>query len=275
MSDKSKPFEPLTEPRVKPLAPDDLKDKGVTTSALFHAAYTWGQGLNFQNNLIKTMAHCPRLAQTEIDYANSFIFDEESFLNGVQQAGFIDRYLKEIIITCVALENKAYYSVTHHSFISYITFKNGREEEYVPKFIDLHLPLNEFEKKYGDTHNPYDEIEYELIRYTKKICHAPHSITDNEVQKIRGLLEAYNRKNVKEPWGGQGVNDMLRLIDSQLVEITWIAAHFCLLGRWFIALGVQDEGENDVINFKDLYINNVPTEIITRNNELLSKAYKR
>jgi hypothetical protein len=276
-ADRPEPFLVQQPPRVRPLAPklEDLPDKGVTISSLYHAAFTWGQGINFQNNLIKTMAHCPRIAQTEVEYANSFIFDEGYYRNGVQQAGFIDRFLKEIIITCVALENNAPYSVTHHTFISFTTFAGaGRAAEYVPKFVDLHLPLAEFEAKYGGGGPPYEAIEYALIRYTKKVCHTPHQITDDEVAELRGLLEAYNVGRGGEPWGGPAINSMERLVDSQLVEITWTAAHFCLLGRWFTALRVADEAEGDEVNFSALYAQTVPAEIIRRNNELLARAYK-
>lgn len=276
-NEKPAPFVIDLPARVRPLAPtpSDLPDKGVTIASLYHAAFTWGQGINFQNNLIKTMAHCPRIAQTEVEYANSFIFDEDYSRNGVQQAGFVDRFLKEIIITCVALENNAPYSVTHHSFISYSTFAGGgRVDEYVPKFIDLHLPLAEFDTRYGKGNSPYTALEYALIRFTKKICHTPHQITDEEVADLRTLLKAYNIERGKEPWGGRAVKSMDRLVDSQLVEVAWTAAHFCLLGRWFVALRVADETEGDDVNFTALYAETVPGEIIRRNNELLKNAYK-
>ncbi|GJM74493.1 hypothetical protein HMSSN036_67090 [Paenibacillus macerans] len=160
---KALPNEPEGKCRVEPLSYESIQDKGVTASAIAHASWTWGQGDYFPNNLIRTLCHCPRLAQTEVDYANSFIFDEDSILNGVQQAGFVDRCLKEIIITCVALTNRSRYSVTHHSYISYSTFLTAnRLDEYIPKFLYLH------EENMAPYKANYTELEYELILLTKE-----------------------------------------------------------------------------------------------------------
>jgi alkylhydroperoxidase family enzyme len=261
-------------PRVRPLKPEEVRDKGVTAAAMYHAAFTWGQGFEFHNNLIRTIAHCPRLAQTEIDYANSFIFDEDSWLNGVQQAGFLDRLLKEIVITCVAFENKAKYSITHHSFISFSTFKGaGFEKDYVPKFIDLHLPLKEFDEKFGKQ-SPYTPLESAAIRYTKQVCDNPHGIGDAEVEALRGHLRDYNLKRKARGWNGAELSAEAaeRLVDSQLVELTWTAAHFCLLGKWAVALRLDDEGANDPVDFQKMYRETVPAQIQERNAALLSSV---
>ncbi|WP_163051128.1 hypothetical protein [Bacillus cereus] len=258
------PNKPEGKCRVSPLSYDSVKDNGVTTSAIAHASWTWGQGTYFPNNLIKTLAHCPKLAQTLVNYANSFIFDTESHLNDVKQAGFIDRCLKELLITCVALTNRSRYSTTHHSFISFTTFqKANRLDEYLPKFLYLHEDnISPFRKN-------YTELEYELIVYTKKICKDPHLITDYEVKKIKRLLGNYNIKLNKS------ISDEVNqnLIDSQLVEITWLVSHFCLLTRWFSALQVEDEGEDTEFNFLKLYAQTVPPEIIDRNNKILGNKF--
>ena len=199
------------------------------------------------------MAHCPRLAQTEVDYANAFIFDEESYLNGVQQAGFVDRCLKEILITCVALTNRCRYTTTHHSFIGYGTYENARRlDEYLPKFLHLH------EDDLAPYRANYTELEYDLIAYAKKICRDPHTITDEEIHRLKRLLGAYNLKRK------DGLSDEANewLINSQLVEITWLISHFCLLTRWFTVLQMEDEGEDAEVNFLKLYAETVPPEII-------------
>ncbi|MGG1152627.1 hypothetical protein [Bacillus wiedmannii] len=241
-----------------------VKDKGVTAAAIAHASWTWGQGSYFPNNLIKTLTHCPKLAQTEVDYANSFIFDEESYLNGVQQAGFIDRCLKELIITCVALTNRSRYSITHHSFISFKTFQvANRLDEYLPKFLYLHMDdVSAYRRNYTD-------LEYQLIIYTKKICKDPHLVTDDEIKLIKRLFGIYNLER------NNNISDEANqeLINSQLVETTWIVSHFCLLTRWFTALQVEDEGEGTELNFIKLYAETVPSEIIERNNKLLGHDF--
>jgi hypothetical protein len=261
---KVEPNKPLGTCRVAPLAYDAVKDKGVTASAIAHASWTWGQGTYFPSNLIKTMAQCPRLAQTEVDYANAFIFDEEFYLNGVQQAGFVDRCLKELLITCVALTNRCRYTTTHHSFIGYSTYENAcRLDEYLPKFLHLH------EDDLTPYRANYTELEYNLIIYAKKICRDPHTITDEEIRRIKRLLGAYNLKRK------DGLSDEAneRLINSQMVEITWLISHFCLLTRWFTALQVEDEGEEAEVNFLKLYAETVPPEIIARNNHVLGDSF--
>jgi hypothetical protein len=261
---KVEPNKPRGTCRVPPLTYDAVKDKGVTASAIAHASWTWGQGTYFPSNLIQTMAQCPRLAQTEVDYANAFIFDEESYLNGVQQAGFVDRCLKEMLITCVALTNHCRYTTTHHSFIGHVTYEKARRlDEYLPKFLHLH------EEDLTPYRANYTELEYDLITYAKKICRDPHTITDEEIHRLKRLLGVYNLKRK------DGLSDEAneQLINSQLVEITWLISHFCLLTRWFTVLQVEDEGEEAEVNFLKLYAETVPPEIIDRNNQLLGHRF--
>ncbi|MGY3839502.1 hypothetical protein ACWNPK_20570 [Bacillus atrophaeus] len=261
---KVEPNKPVGKCRVAPLSIDSIKDKGTTASSVAHASWTWGQGTYFPNNLIKTLAHCPRLAKTEVEYANSFIFDEDSYLNGVQQAGFIDRCLKELLITCVALTNRSRYSITHHSMISFNTYKQAnRLNEYLQKFLHLH------EEDISDYKKYYSELEYELIIYTKKICKDPHYITDKEVKVIKRLLGVYNIEKKSNLSDEENQN----LIDSQLVEITWLVSHFCLLTRWFTALQIEDEDQGAEYNFLASYMQTVPPEIIDRNNKLLGNDF--
>lgn len=261
---KVEPNRPRGTCRVPPLTYEAIPDKGVTASAIAHASWTWGQGTYFPSNLIKTMVHCPRLAQTEVDYANAFIFDEASSLNGVQQAGFVDRCLKELLITCVALTNRCRYTTTHHAFIGYGTYEQARRlDEFLPKFLHLH------EEDLSPYRANYTELEYDLITYAKKICRAPHTVTDEEMHRLKRLLGAYNLKRDSS----LSDEDNARLINSQLVEITWLISHFCLLTRWFTVLQVEDEGDEAEVNFLKLYAETVPPDIIARNNQVLGDRF--
>ena len=60
----------------------------------------------FPTNLLKVMAYCPRLAQTEVEYANSFIFDPPTFRGATQEAGFNDRFIKELVISKTSLTKR-------------------------------------------------------------------------------------------------------------------------------------------------------------------------
>ncbi|MCK4351778.1 hypothetical protein KAW65_00030 [candidate division WOR-3 bacterium] len=251
--------------RILPLQMEDLKDKGYTKSALHEAAYTWGQGTFFPNNLIKVMAHCPKLAQTEIIYANSFLFDEEVWLNGVQQAGFVNRCLREMVISCISLINRCRYSVTHHSLIGYLEFqKAGRSRQ---EYIDKYLHLHEFDSSAYKKN--YTLLELALFEYAKKICEDPHTVSDKEFEKLQRLFAAYNRKQSKKIISKQNE----QLVKSQIVEITWLVCHFCLLNRWFTVLHVEDEGKKDELDFLKIYEETVPEEIIRRNNLLLGDDF--
>jgi len=256
---------PKGKERVPPRAIDSINDKGVTASAIAHASWTWGQGGYFPSNLIKTMAHCPRLAQTEVDYANAFIFDESSHLNGVQQAGFVDRCLKELLINSVAINNRCRYTLEHHSFIGLLAFRTaGREHEYLDKFLHLH----EF-----DRHpNVYTPFELSLMGFTRKLCRDPHLISDVEFEELKRYFAAYNLKAYPDESSFSDVaNDAL--VHSQVVEITWLISHFCLLTRWFTVLQVEAEDERSEANFLDAYRTEVPAAIIARNNDLIGDDF--
>ena len=64
---------PTDGPRICPRTPEQVNAN--VRAELDKATDTWG----IPNNLARTMACHPRLAQTEIDYVNSFIFDENEF----------------------------------------------------------------------------------------------------------------------------------------------------------------------------------------------------
>ena len=115
---------PTDGPRVSPRTPEQVNAN--VRAELDKATETWG----IPNNLARTMACHPRLAQTEIDYVNSFIFDENVFGEIPRpgnledtvlfpQVGFVDRVTKELVIAVVSLINRSRYSITHHAVISW------------------------------------------------------------------------------------------------------------------------------------------------------------
>jgi len=66
---------------------------------------------------------------------------------------------------------------------------------------------------------------------------------------------------------------MGRHVDSQIVELTWLMGHFCLLNRWFTVLQVPDEGAEDEVNFLAVYEQVVPEDIRRRNDRLLGDDF--
>ena len=254
--------------RIRPLQISDVDD--YTASALKHGELTWG---HFPNNLMKVMAHCPSLAITEVPYANSFIFDIDVFNNGKQFAGFLDRPLKELCISRTSLYNRSRYSVTHHAFIGYFLFKNlNREEEGRKKYLHLHAHQN-FTKEYTTRENC-------CLDYAVKMCKDAHDITDSDWNSLKTALDDYNKgnaiemtefdKNFIKKWNAYSDDQYKKLLDSQLVELTWIIGQFILLNKWFTALQVPDEGPLDEADFLAAYKDVVPEEIRKRNEDVLN-----
>lgn len=255
--------------RIRPLQIDEVDD--YTASAFKQGELTWG---HFPNNLIKMMGHCPSLAITEVPYANSFIFDTDVFNNGRQVAGFLDRPLKELCISRTSLYNRSRYSVNHHSFIGLTVFRGlDREDEGHQKLLHLHEHENHREI--------YTARENACLDYTVKVCRDPHEVTDEEFRALKNILQQYNRgaapagemssfdRRFVEKWAAYSGTQHDALVDSQLVELTWLVGHFCLLNRWFTALQVPDESAEDEADFLAAYAANVPDDIRQRNETIL------
>ena len=120
--------------RIRPLQRDEIDP--YTRAGMVVGETTWG---GFRTNLLKVMAYTPRLLQTEVEYANSFIFDPPTFRGEVQEAGFNDRFLKELVISRTSLINRSRYSITHHALIGMALYSGAqREEEGHRKYLHLH-----------------------------------------------------------------------------------------------------------------------------------------
>ena len=242
--------------RIRPLQIAEVDSQ--TAAAFKQAEITWG---GFPNNLVKVMGYCPRLAQTEVEYCNTFIFDPETFVGENQVAGFVDRFLKELVISRTSLANRALYSITHHSFIGMKLFTDaGRRDEAHTKYLYLH----EHEKH----PEAYTELERVVLDYTVKVVKDPRSITDEEFQRLVEALAEQNQKNPRlEVLSPEAMH---RYVMSQIVELTWLIGHFCLLNRWFTALQVPDEGPDDEADFQAAYEAMVPADMRERNRKVLA-----
>ena len=244
--------------RIRPLQRDEINP--YTEAGMVTAELTWGR---FRNNLCKVMAYTPRLLQTGVEYCNTFIFDPSTFRGDVQEAGFNDRFLKELVISRTSLINRSRYSVTHHSFIGMKLYIDaGRREEAIPKFLHLHE---------HDRHpDVYTERELIVLNYTAKVTTDAHSVTDADFAELRRVLREHNLEDPRLKVLSE--EKMARHVDAQIVEVTWLIGHFCLLNRWFTALQVPDEGPKDEDNFEAAYVQVVPEEIRARNERILARV---
>jgi alkylhydroperoxidase family enzyme len=245
--------------RIRPLQRDEIDP--YTEAGMTKGEITWG---HFRNNLGKVMAYLPRMVQTEVEYCNTFIFDPPTFRGDVQEAGFNDRLLKELVISRVSLYNRSRYSVTHHAFIGWATWDGaGRAAEAHPKFLHLH----EHEKH----PEAYTELERAVLDYTAKLCADAHLITDQDFAELRRALRANNQGDARLK--ALPEEAMAHHVDAQVVELTWLAGHYCSLNRWFTALQVPDETAADEVDFLSLYAQVVPEDIRERNARLLGDDF--
>jgi alkylhydroperoxidase family enzyme len=245
--------------RIRPLQRDEIDP--YTEAGMAAGELTWGR---FRNNLCKVMAYTPRLLQTEVEYCNTFIFDGETFRGSVQEAGFNDRFIKELVISKTSLINRSRYSVTHHSFIGYSLFDGaGRREEGHMKI--LHLHEHELHPEV------YTEREQVVLDYIAKFVKDAHLVTDEDFANLRRVLREHNMQDKRLKALDKDAMD--RHVDSQIVELTWLSGHFCLLNRWFTVLQVPDEGDKDEDNFLGLYVQNIPEDIRKRNEAILAGGF--
>lgn len=241
--------------RIRPLQRDELDP--YTEAGMVAGELTWGR---FRNNLGRVMAYLPRMCQTEVEYCNTFIFDAATFRGDTQEAGFNDRFIKELVISKTSLINRSRYSVTHHAFIGMSLYTEaGRREEAHPKYLHLHEHEN-----YPET---YTERERVCLDYTAKVTRDAHLVTDEEFAELRRVLREHNLTD--ERLQKLSHEEMARHVDAQIVELTWLIGHFCLLNRWFTALQVPDEGPEDEDNFLAAYEQVVHEDIRQRNEDVL------
>lgn len=245
--------------RIRPLQRDEIDP--YTEAGMMTGEITWGR---FPNNLAKVMAYTPRLLQTEVEYCNTFIFDGETFRGDVQEAGFNDRFIKELVISRTSLINRSRYSVTHHSMIGMGLYAEAeRRDEAHAKYLHLH--------EHEQHPEVYTERERVVLDYTAKVVKDAHLVTDEEFQSLQRVLREHNRQD--ERLGALPEDEMERHVCSQIVELTWLIGHFCLLNRWFTVLQVPDEGPEDEQDFLAVYEQVIPEDIRERNEEILAGEF--
>jgi alkylhydroperoxidase family enzyme len=238
--------------RIRPLQRSELDP--YTEAGMAVGEITWGR---FRNNLCRVMAYLPRMLQTEVEYCNSFIFDPPIFRGDVQEAGFNDRFLKELVISKTSLINRSRYSITHHSFLGMALYNGAnRGGEGHKKLLHLHE-----HEKHPEIYSP---LEMAVLDYTAKVTRDAHLVTNAEFEELRRLLAADGPADK-----AMTAERRRRHVDSRIVELTWLIGHFCLLNRWFTVLQVPDENADDEDNFLAAYESVVPADIRQRNDAIL------
>lgn len=284
---------PKDSPRVRPLQPTEVNPD--VRSEYDKTVQTWG----IPNNLIRTMACHPGLALTEVDYANSFIFDEGTFISwpmpggkpsemvSFPRSGFVGRISKELVINLVSLLNRSRYSITHHTVIGYTTLaailpdksltdRAARAEEMLLWLVD-DSGKPAFEGRVFRGKPLFSELNLRILRLGVKLRGDPHDVADSEFDDLRSHLciEAQSRISSSLLAHDSRTRDPQYVdayVNAMLVELTWCIVHFAgLLNRWFTVLKVMDEVDvkKDGLDFVKHYNDTVPERIKLRNNALL------
>ncbi|HEX3880498.1 MAG TPA: hypothetical protein VHW24_26130 [Bryobacteraceae bacterium] len=291
---------PADGPRVAPRRPEQVSAE--VRAEFDKAMETWG----IHNHLVRTMGAHPSLALTEVDYANSFIFQTENYAEipkpGAEspgasvlfpKAGFIDRITKELVITLVSLLNRSRYSITHHGVIAYGTLSalvEGLTPEQKQKRAEallLGLANGEGQATYRNRQYDgaplYSPLQLACLELAENMNFNPHLVSDSQIAALRALLKEDAIRRIRmgplaPQFGAAGPDEAYvdSFIDGMLVELTWCIAHFSgLLNRWFTVLKVRDE--DFAINpsgqdFVQVYNAVLPDSIKARNNALLGKS---
>ncbi|MBE0636151.1 hypothetical protein IH601_09150, partial [Candidatus Bipolaricaulota bacterium] len=157
--------------------------------------------------------------------------------------------------------NRSRYSVTHHSMIGLGLYTAaGRGDEAHRKYLHLHE-----HRLHPET---YTKRERAVLDYTEKVTKDAHLVTDEEFESLRKALREHNIQDVR--LSALPEDEMEKHVCAQIVELTWLIGHFCLLNKWFTVLQVPDEGPKDELNFLSAYEGAVPEDIRKRNEEILA-----
>ena len=131
----------------------------------------------------------------------------------------------------------------------------------------------------------YTAREYACLNYTAKVAQDAHAVSDEEFNQLKAVLRRHNTGDAADSemtdfdrrfirkWSNYDDAAHDRLVDTQIVEMTWLIGQFCLLNRWFTALQVPDEGPDDEADFLALYQAQVPADIRQRNETLLGGEF--
>ena len=292
--------DPDDGPRVQPMQPHQVSLEMVAVYE--KAKWRWG----IHNNLIKTMAGLPQLGFTEVDYANSFIFDEGMWVDWPHPslhtrkvkfptAGFIDRVTKELVINFVSLVNRSRYSITHHSMIGFSTISSALGPERAERML-LELVDATGKPTYGDAGDHdgeplYSEYQVTCLDFARVANESAHAVSDKLYKDLRIVLETQAREDMQrqeivdlfDGTSGPEPSYLQMWVDAMFLELSWNVCHFGgLLNRWFTILKMHDESGRPVgipdgwrdeffPDFVSAYNQAVPPSIRVRNNNLLGK----
>lgn len=259
--------------------------------------WIWSGNLSpgpFPNNLARYFLQIPGILEQQLYYSTALIFDEPSYRNGIQVSGFIDRPIRELVISLIGQRRRSWYTMTHHAVLGTLTARKHGIPDQV--FANKLVQLTEH-TRYKDTFSP---LEREILKFADAFATNPKSWTDEDCEALKAALRQHNRErypdqgrwmaqlqaaraarraalakadadNANHP-AEQAVTDVpadlpdsenQRMVNAQLVELAFLCLQFVALTGVFTGLNIPDESF-----FADFMSSVLQPEVIARLNEL-------
>lgn len=282
-----------------PLADADLGlDNANWTKGLQAMSdWIWSGNLSpgaFANNLARYFLQIPAIFEQQLNFSTTLIFDEPSFRNGVQVSGFIDRPVRELVISLIGQRRRSWYTMTHHAVLGTLTArKHGISDQiFASKLVHLTEHIRHQEE--------FDPIEREVLKFADAFATNPKLWTDEACVALKQAFREDNKRRYATDgrWMAQldaaraarrgaiangdaehadelaaaaaanlsgdlpdDVNE--RMVNAQLVELAFLCLQFVALTDVFSGLNVPDESF-----FPDFMTGVLRPEVIARLNEL-------
>jgi hypothetical protein len=262
--------------------------------------WCWAGNLNpvqFPNNLSRFFLQIPGIFEQQLNYSTALIFDEPSFRNGVQVSGFIDRVLREFVISLIARRRRVWYTMTHHAFLGMLTArKHGLSDaQFAGKWLAL--------EDHAEKARLFTRLERAVLAFADAFCTDPKAYGDGQYKELVDALAEENdrRYPAEERWlaqweaartakaialmegkppeqvyqasaaaaeaalaNGRLTPDQQAIkCNAQVVELAFLCLQFVALGDVFTSLSVPDEeGLRDVLGKQ------LPREMLAQLDEL-------
>jgi alkylhydroperoxidase family enzyme len=259
--------------------------------------WIWSGNLNpaaFPNHLARYFLQIPGTFEQQLNFSTALIFDEPSFRNGIQVSGFIERPVRELVISLIAQKRRCWYSMTHHAILGTLTAKKHGISLSV--FSEKLLRLSE----HSAHANFYTLVEQEIFKFAEAFATNPKTWTNADSDRLKQALREDNRRRYPTEglWmakldtarqayrsavaKGQvdeaasqakaaadklapQLSDELneKLVNAQFVELAFLCLQFVALSDVFTGLNIPDESF-----LPGVMIDVLPPELIEKINEL-------
>ncbi len=259
--------------------------------------WIWSGNLNpaaFPNNLGRYFLQVPAVFEQQMNFSTTLLFDEPSFRNGVQVSGFIDRPIREQVISFIGQRRRAWYTMTHHAILGTLTArKHGIPADLWARKL---VQLPEYDQ-HPETFNP---LERHVLKFAERFITNPKAWTDADCDALKDAFRADNRQRyvkdglwmakldaARAAWRGCAAKGDLshasesaaqaaaklgadlpdelneRMVNAQLVELAFVCLQFIALTDVFSGLNIPDESF-----LPDVMMQNLKPEVIAHLNEL-------